>query len=60
MPVVYGRNDDHVMPAVVDHLRREVPHFEIATIPGAGHHAHRTAPQSFADLVRRGLQLQRL
>jgi pimeloyl-ACP methyl ester carboxylesterase len=60
MPVVYGRSDARVMPVVVDHLREEVPDFEIVTIPGAGHNAHRTAPEAFADLVRRGLELQRV
>jgi pimeloyl-ACP methyl ester carboxylesterase len=60
MPVVYGQSDDRVMPMAVNHLQREVPHFEIVTIPGAGHHAHRTAPESFAALVRRGLELQRV
>lgn len=60
MPVVYGRSDDRVMPVVVDHLQRDVQDFEIVTIPGAGHHAHRTDPEAFAALVRRGLALQRV
>ncbi len=60
MPVVYGQSDARVMPMAVDHLQRAVRHFEIVTIPGAGHNAHRTAPESFAALVRRGLELQRV
>ena len=31
--------------------RRVVP------LPGAGHEAHRAAPEAFAGLVRRGLEL---
>jgi pimeloyl-ACP methyl ester carboxylesterase len=58
-PVVYGRSDPAVMPVVLDHLRNEVPRVEVVTLPGAGHHAHRTAPEDFAGLVRRGLDLAR-
>jgi pimeloyl-ACP methyl ester carboxylesterase len=58
-PLVYGRSDPAVMPAVLEHLRREVDHVEAVTLPGAGHHAHRTAPGAFAGLVRRGLELAR-
>jgi pimeloyl-ACP methyl ester carboxylesterase len=56
-PLVYGRSDPAVMPEVLEHLRREVRHVEAVTVPGAGHHAHRTAPEAFAGLVRRGLRL---
>jgi pimeloyl-ACP methyl ester carboxylesterase len=58
-PVVYGRSDPAVMPVVLDHLRNEVLRVEVVTLPGAGHHAHRTAPEDFANLVRRGLELAR-
>ena len=44
-PVVYGRSDGQVMPIVVDFLRSQVPSMEVVTLPGAGHHAHRTAPR---------------
>ena len=54
-PVVYGRSDPAVMPVVVDYLCREVPEIDVVTLAGAGHHAHRTAPEAFAGLVRRGL-----
>ena len=56
-PVVYGRSDASVMPEVVEHLRRHVPGLEVVTLPGAGHQAHRGAPEAFAALVRRGLGL---
>ncbi len=56
-PLVYGRSDARVMPEVVEHLRSQLPRMEVVTLPGAGHHAHRTAPDAFAGLVRRSLQL---
>jgi len=56
-PLVYGTSDPAVMPAVLAHLRREVRHVEVVTLPGAGHHAHRSASEAFAGLVRRGLVL---
>jgi pimeloyl-ACP methyl ester carboxylesterase len=52
-PVVYGRSDLAMMPAVVDYLRARLPRFEVATVDGADHHAHRSTPEAFADLVRR-------
>lgn len=58
-PLVYGRSDARVMPDVVDYLRRQLPRMEVVTLPGAGHHAHRTAPEAFAGLVRQGLELAR-
>jgi pimeloyl-ACP methyl ester carboxylesterase len=54
-PLVYGRSDPAVMAPVVEYLERRVPNMQVITIPGAGHHAHRTAPEEFAQLVRRGL-----
>ena len=54
-PVVYGRSDDRVMPEVVAFLGARIPRFELVAMPDAGHHAHRAAPEAFADLVRRGL-----
>lgn len=56
-PVVYGRSGPEVMPAVVEHLRWRVAKLEVITVPGAGHHAHRSAPGAFAGLVRRGVEL---
>jgi pimeloyl-ACP methyl ester carboxylesterase len=58
-PVVYGRSDPGVMPIVVEWLRSQVPRMEVVTLPGSGHHAHRTAPEAFAGLVRRGLERAR-
>ena len=46
-----------VMPAVVDYLERHVQRVDVVTIPGAGHHAHRDAPEAFAALVRQGIEL---
>jgi pimeloyl-ACP methyl ester carboxylesterase len=59
VPLVYGRSDAAVMPVVVDYLRNRLPRMEVVTLPGAGHHAHRTAPEAFAGLVRRGVELAR-
>jgi pimeloyl-ACP methyl ester carboxylesterase len=56
-PVVYGRGDAGVMRPVVDHLRRHVPQVDVVTIAGAGHYAHRDAPEAFAGLVRQGIEL---
>lgn len=56
-PVVYGISGSDVMPMVLDYLQRNVQHVEVVTVPGAGHHAHRTAPEAFAGLVRRALEL---
>jgi pimeloyl-ACP methyl ester carboxylesterase len=56
-PVVYGRSDPQVMTLVVDYLAGRLPSIEVVTLPGAGHHAHRSAPEAFAGLVRRGLEL---
>jgi len=58
-PLVYGRSDEQVMPIVVDFLRSQLSSMEVVTLPGAGHHAHRTAPEAFAGLVRRGLAVAR-
>lgn len=57
VPLIYGRSHEHVMPVVVEHLKRHVRTLEIVTVPDAGHNAHRTAPEAFADLVRGGRQL---
>ena len=54
-PVFYGRSDERVMPGVVAFLGEQIPTFEVVTIADAAHHAHRRAPDAFADLVRRGI-----
>ena len=51
-PVVYGRSDPNVMPEVAAFLEAQLPDVELVTVPDAGHHAHRSAPAAFADLVR--------
>ena len=55
-PVVYGRSSEHVMPEVTAFLSDRIAHFELVCVPDAGHHAHRSAPDAFADLVRRGIE----
>jgi len=57
-PVLYGTSDQRVMPVVLEHLSHAVPQLEVVTLPGAGHHAHRTDPEAFAGLVRRALELR--
>ncbi len=55
-PTVYGRSDEQVMPEVTAFLSDRIPRFERVLVAAAGHHAHRTDPEAFADLVRRGLE----
>ena len=59
-PVVYGTSNPTMMSSVVGYLAAQLPRFEVETVDGAGHHAHRTAPAAFADLVRRAWDLARL
>jgi pimeloyl-ACP methyl ester carboxylesterase len=56
-PLVYGCGDAHPFSVVRDHLRRTVDQLEVVELLGAGHNAHRTRPDAFADMVRRGLAL---
>lgn len=58
-PVVYGHGDQPVFADVVEHLRQHLARLEVVHLPGAGHHAHRTEPEAFADLVRRGVAVAR-
>jgi pimeloyl-ACP methyl ester carboxylesterase len=58
-PVVYGRGDAPHLPPILAFLEARVPCLEVVTIPGADHHAHRSEPDAFAGLVRRGLELAR-
>lgn len=53
-PVVYGR-DHEVFAGVAEHLRKHLAKVEVVELPGAGHDPHRTAPERFAELVRRVL-----
>jgi pimeloyl-ACP methyl ester carboxylesterase len=48
------------MPAlgpVVDHLERSVGHVDVVELADAGHTAHVSHPEAFADLVRRAVAL---
>jgi pimeloyl-ACP methyl ester carboxylesterase len=57
VPLVFGSSGVERFTAVADHLRRVVAQVETVIVPGGGHNPHRTAPEAFADLVRRGLAL---
>jgi pimeloyl-ACP methyl ester carboxylesterase len=58
-PLVYGSSGVERFTAVADHLREVLGHgagqVETVIVPDGGHNPHRTAPDAFADLVRRGL-----
>lgn len=54
-PLVFGSSGMRRFTAVSDHLRRLLGDVETVVIPGGGHNAHRTAPETFAELVRRGV-----
>jgi pimeloyl-ACP methyl ester carboxylesterase len=56
-PVLYGQGADIVMPMVVDFLATNIAKFELVSIPGATHHAHRSRPDEFASLVRRAIAM---
>lgn len=55
MPVVYGASENAPFIPIVAHLRA-VAGAEIVDLPGAGHNAHRDAPEAFAGLVRLALR----
>ncbi len=56
--MVYGYSDAGVaMAGVVRYLRERVGAMELVRFGDAGHHAHRTDPGGFADLVRRGIAM---
>jgi pimeloyl-ACP methyl ester carboxylesterase len=57
VPLVFGSSGVDRFAAVADHLRRVVAEVETVIVPGGGHNPHRTAPEAFADLVRRGISL---
>jgi pimeloyl-ACP methyl ester carboxylesterase len=56
VPLVYGCSNLVEWPVVPTHLA-DVAGAEIVELPGAGHNAHRSQPEAFADLVRRGMTL---
>jgi pimeloyl-ACP methyl ester carboxylesterase len=55
VPLVYGYADSYRFTVVPDYLRRTVRQLEVVQLDGAGHNAHRTRPDAFADLVCLGL-----
>lgn len=57
VPLVFGRSSADIFGSVGDHLGEVVPQLELVEIPGAGHMAHKTRPDAFADLIRRGIEL---
>jgi len=59
VPVVYGASDPHIMAPVIDHLRTGSPRVEVVPVSDAGHNAHRSAPDAYADLVRRAPSIAR-
>jgi pimeloyl-ACP methyl ester carboxylesterase len=54
-PLVYGCGGAFPADGMRRYLSAVVPDVEFVTIPGAGHNVHRTNPEAFAGLVRRGL-----
>jgi pimeloyl-ACP methyl ester carboxylesterase len=59
LPVVYGFSAGFPYSAMQEHWRTVVADVDLVPIVGGDHHAHRTAPEAFADLVRRGIQRAR-
>jgi pimeloyl-ACP methyl ester carboxylesterase len=55
VPLVFGSSGVARFTAVADHLHDVLGDVETVVIPGGDHNAHRTAPEAFADLVRRGI-----
>ena len=55
VPLVYGRSDTRVMPAVLSRLEPTVPWLEVLTLRGL--HAHRSAGEACGGLVRRAHEL---
>ena len=54
-PLIWGTSESYPFAAVSEHLQEVVGEVEIVFLHGAGHNAHRTDPEGFADLVRRGI-----
>ncbi len=59
VPVVYGASDPGIMAPVLEYLGTAIAPIEVVAVPGAGHNAHRSAPDGYADLVRRALAVAR-
>jgi pimeloyl-ACP methyl ester carboxylesterase len=58
-PLVYGKSDEPTLMAMAHYLQREIPGTQVVTLPNGDHHAHRTDPDGFADLVRQAIGLAR-
>jgi pimeloyl-ACP methyl ester carboxylesterase len=56
-PMVFGCSENPMFLTVADHLKDVMRHVEVVDFPGAGHNAHRTRPEAFAAMVRRGIAL---
>jgi pimeloyl-ACP methyl ester carboxylesterase len=56
VPVVYGTGDQAAAFAAIEAHLRDVADAQVVRLAGAGHVAHRTHPDQFADLVRLGLR----
>jgi pimeloyl-ACP methyl ester carboxylesterase len=55
-PTLYATGGLEQMQPIAEFLADNVADIEVATLPGADHHAHRTAPEAFAALVRRAIE----
>jgi pimeloyl-ACP methyl ester carboxylesterase len=56
VPVVYGFGDAFPVSAMRTNLVAAVDQLDLVCIADADHHAHRSAPEAFADLVRLGIK----
>ena len=56
-PLVYGWGDSEQFAPAAQYLAASEAHAEIVRVTGAGHNAHRSHPEAFAELVRRGIEL---
>jgi pimeloyl-ACP methyl ester carboxylesterase len=60
MPLVFGLERNAISNVVAKHLTDVVERVEVVEFDGAGHNAHLTQPEAFADLVRRGMAAARV
>jgi pimeloyl-ACP methyl ester carboxylesterase len=58
VPLVYGFSEGFPVDGMRQYLSAEVPDAEFVTIT-SDHNAHRTSPEAFAGLIRRGLERRR-
>ena len=55
VPLVFGLERNAVSSVVADYLTDVVDDVSVVDFVGAGHNAHLSQPEAFADLVRRGI-----